>query len=132
MNDFIFHDFDKACHRYPSLQDDEVSITRTEKSMYIFLNRKISSDIQEMGFRKLRIMENAITGELYLLFNKKNGCSINPSVVKKPSIMIANTGLVQFIVNKLGLTQIGRDILKISKNKANSNDYLTYQILETI
>ena len=46
--------------------------------------------------------------------------------------MIANTGLVQFIVNKLGLTQIGRDILKISKNKANSNDYLTYQILETI
>ena len=134
MNDFIYHDFPVSNRGGKKMGKDEFSLNLTDKSNAVTFNQDTSNQVKEAGFKKMRVMENVITGELYFVFNHTDGVSVNftgqssgrPS--RMPNATFNNKRLASFLVSKLRL-QEGRHILKLSGNLAKTDDYLTFKIL---
>lgn len=133
MEDFIYHDFKKCNTGGRKMTRDEFSLNITERTKTVTFNQDVSSLIMEMDLKKMRIMENRITGELYFLFNDQDGINVvytgasnrNPY---KPNVTFANKSLVSFLSEKLGVTE-GRTVFRISDNLAKTSEYLTFKIL---
>lgn len=134
MNDFIYHDFPVSNRGGKKMGKDEFSLNLTDKSNAVTFNQETSNQVKEAGFKKMRVMENAITGELYFVFNHTDGMSFaftgqsSDHPARKPNATFNNKRLASFLVSKLGL-QEGRHILKLSDNLAKTDDYLTFKIL---
>ena len=134
MNDFIYHDFTTSNRGGKKMGKDEFSLNITDKNHSVTFNQEISNLVKGKGIKKMRIMENAITGELYFVFNHTDGVSVNftgqssgrPS--RMPNATFNNKKLASFLVEKLGLGD-GRHVLKLSGNLAKTEDFLTFKIL---
>ena len=118
------------------MEKDEFSLNISDKSHAVTFNQELSICIQERGYKKMRVMENAITGELYFLFNHTDGLSIvytgisSDKRARKPNATFNNKKLALFLAEKLGLPK-GRHILKLSNNLAKTDDYFTLKILDS-
>lgn len=132
MKDFIFHDFTQraVCRK---MEADEFSLNHSDKSHSITFNQELSERVKSMGLNKMRVMENGITGELYFVFNKEEGMNICYTGAKsdnrRPNATFNNKKLTEFMAERLSHPYGKREVYKLSRNMAKSDDFLTFKIL---
>ena len=129
MEDFTFYDFATKSSR-SKLSETEIAINNTKSYHAVTFNQDASEFICSRGMNFVRIMKNNITGELYFTFNKEKGCRFQRITKNQKNLVVANKGMVNFLIEQLGLQTEGRTVLQISKNMANTEDFVTYKIVE--
>ena len=130
MEDFTFFDFGQTTQRSGYMKADEFSLNHTKNNYTVTLNMEVSNMIREGKFDHLRIRMDNITGEIHLIFTRDKGLKFRSEEGIKKNVSISSKEMVQFLVHQFGINdESGREIIKISKNLANSNDFLTFKIL---
>lgn len=129
MEDFTFFDFDKS-PRGCVMKADEFSLNHKAQYYTITFNMEVSTMIRKGGYKYLRIRHDNITGELHFIFTKNKGLQFSTEKNHAKNITIKNKDMVLFLINKLNISYNSvRTAIKISKNLANSNEFLTFKIL---
>lgn len=100
----------------------------------ITLNKEISNEIKDKNLPYLRLRQNTITGELYLLFEteyKEYSTKASFGRGNQKCLSIYNKGLVVKIMELLGIPKDENAesyLLKISENKSRIADVVCLQI----
>ncbi len=100
----------------------------------VVFSSEIANEVKEKGFSCLRISVNRLTSETYFVFsNEKHNDSLKVldyggKVTKK---CVYNKGLVEFIMQTIGIEKGGRVIreIEIGPNISRIDDALVYKLL---
>lgn len=122
--DYVFHDFgDKSC---VSLKSDVITVYTGKTAPSLAVNPAICSEIWDRQLLRLRVREDLLTGQLHLVFNIEHGVIGRR---EKKTMKWSNKELVMFLKDRLKLKEDGTTRLKISGNLANSDEFMTYEII---
>lgn len=129
MEDYTFYDFETR-PQSARMSDNELSINHSEKNKSITFNIQVSDEIIQSGLMKLRVRKDNITGDLHLILNREHGSKITFTGKTRKNVTVINKALAEFLVKELQLDEKSiRDVINISKNISNSNEYRTYKII---
>lgn len=122
--DYVFHDFGEKSR--VSLKSDVILVYTGKTAPQLVVNSVIGEGIWDRQLLRLRIREDCLTGQLHLVFNKEHGVTGRK---EKKTMKWANKELVVFLKDRLRLEEDRATRLKISENLANSDEFMTYEIL---
>lgn len=122
--DYVFHDFGEKSR--VSLKSDVISVYAGKTAPRLVVNPAIGGELWDRQLLRLRIREDLLTGQLHLVFNKEHGVTGRK---EKKTMIYTNKELVMFLKNRLRLEEGKTTRLKISENLANSDEFMTYEIL---
>ena len=130
MEEYTFFDFDSNIHT--RIGEHKIAVNHKKNNHNVTFNVWDSSDILQSGFKKVRLAKINLTGEILIVFNNEKGFNYFTSGKdgENKNIIIGKAGVSKFIVeNLMDKEDFGRYIFKISKNIANSDEYMTYKII---
>ena len=130
MDNLTFYDFDKAS-RGNRITGRKIRLHNKSGNRSITFSSDCALEIGAIATPKMRIAENNLTGEIYIVINSEIGIDIrqnNSPSSKNPSLIVYSKQVTDLLVSKLGLTEVKTDI-ELSGNLANRTDLLTYKIL---
>ncbi len=127
LRDFgSFEYFDLSKKSSPKMQEDEFSISSKKGSYKLTFNKRVTEQISMAGLKNFRIGQDKITGEVRILFgNFEDGMEF--TISKSTNLTIANKSLVGILTNVFGLKE-ALTTLYLSRNLANSKDYIVFRI----
>lgn len=125
MEDFTFYDFEKRSVSTNRLTSNQVRIYTMKGNYAIYFNANVSKKIAEHALCFLRIAKNNLTGELYFVFNNKVGCKVKWT---GQNIVIYNKDMAQFLAKECSLNDKCKEIINITRNLSNTQDFFTYKI----
>lgn len=134
MEDFTFFDFTESTRKGSGrrLREHTFSVVYNDSSC-ITINIEDGKIIREKQMTHLRVRKDNVTGELCLVFNKERGI---PLKLEKDvqTTTIQCKALVEFLYHELSLRleKRTRHIFSISENIANSDEYVTFRILNEV
>ena len=122
--DYVFHDFgDKS---RVSLKSDVITVFTGKTAPTLAVNPAIGGEIWDRQLLRLRVREDLLTGQLHLVFNREHGVT---GRLDKKTMKWSNKELVMFLKARLKLEENRATRLKISGNLANSDEFMTFEIL---
>ena len=122
--DYVFHDFgDKS---RVSLKSDVITVYTGRTTPTLAVNSVIGREIWDRQLLRLRVREDLLTGQLHLVFNIDHGVT---GRWEKKTMKWSNKELVMFLKDRLKLEGYRTTRLKISENLANSDEFMTFEIL---
>lgn len=122
--DYVFHDFgDKS---RVSLKSDVITVYTGRTTPTLAVNSVIGREIWDRQLLRLRVREDLLTGQLRLVFNIDHGVT---GRWEKKTMKWSNKELVMFLKDRLKLEGYRTTRLKISENLANSDEFMTFEIL---
>lgn len=122
--DYVFHDFGETSRA--SLKSDVITVYTGKTSSTLAVNPQIGGEIWDRQLLRLRVREDLLTGKLHLVFNREHGVS---GRLDKKTMKWSNKELVMFLKDRLKLEEDRTTRLKISENLANSDEFMTYEII---
>ena len=122
--DYVFHDFSEKSR--VSLKSDVITVYTGETSPTLAVNPVIGGEVWDRQLLRLRIREDLLTGQLHLVFNREHGVTGRRD---KKTVKWSNKELVMFLKDRLKLEGYRTTRLKISENLANSDEFMTYEII---
>lgn len=115
----------------PKMKEDEFSVSAKKGSYKLTFNKVISEMITNAGLTRFRIGADEITGEVRILFgNFDEDDSYAFTVSKSTNLTIANKSLVGILMHVFELKDT-LQTLYLSKNLANSKDFIVFRITKT-
>ena len=104
-----------------------ISINYKKDKPYKFVfSTDISKDILKSGFRKLKVVRNKLTSEIFIVINKEVGLNICLKDDRVASV--ANRQFIEFIVKAFNISYEGDRHITISNNLSKTSDCLTYKL----
>lgn len=122
--DYVFHDFGEKSR--VSLKSDVISVYAGKTAPSLAVNPVIGGEIWDRQLLRLRIREDLLTGQLHLVFNREHGVTGRR---EKKIVKWSNKELVMFLKDRLKFEGDRTTRLKISENLANSDEFMTFEIL---
>lgn len=122
--DYVFHDFSEKSR--VSLKSDVITVYTGKTSPTLAVNPVIGGEVWDRQLLRLRIREDLLTGQLHLVFNREHGLTGRRD---KKIVKWSNKELVMFLKDRLKLEENKTTRLKISENLANSDEFMTYEII---
>lgn len=121
-----FKYFDLTKKSSPKMQEDEISISSKKGSYKLTFNKRVTEQIANAGLKNFRIGQDEATGEVRILFgNFEDGHDF--TISKSTNLTIANKSLVGILYSIFSLKE-PLTTLYLSKNLANSKDYIVFVI----
>ena len=122
--DYVFHDFSDKSR--VSLKSDVITVFTGKTAPTLAVNSIIGEEIWNRQLLRLRVREDLLTGQLHLVFNREHGVAGRR---EKKNMKWSNKELVVFLKDRLSLEEGKTTRLKISENLANSDGFMTYEII---
>lgn len=128
VNNFEFIDFGKPIKGRRKLNANMLSVNRKENCACITINQEISNEIWEsnLQYAHFTLLTDTNTFVMVLSNDEEKGLSIRKKS-GSGNLTISNKALIAY-VSKVFDLKSDLEHLRISSNKANSKEYLTYHI----